>query len=81
MRKHERWKTDSGIRGVIHNCDTLIVNVRNFVEFFLNLGVFPRWSSCQSQLHCQQESLKKAIHYPIRVEIGLVHAVWNHCAG
>lgn len=66
--------------GVIHNCDTLIVNVRNFVEFFLNLSVFPRWSWCGSQHYGQQKARRRVLHYTPGVEICLVHGVWNHCA-
>lgn len=54
------------ICGVIHNCDTIIVNVRNFVEFFLNLCVFPRWSWCGSQHYCQQKARRKGITQHLR---------------
>lgn len=58
------WKTANRIRGVIHNCDTLIVNMRDFVEFFFNLCVFPRWSSRGSQHPRQQKAKRKAYTTP-----------------
>lgn len=37
--------------GVTHNGDTIIVNVCQLVELFLDLGVFPLWSGARRSAH------------------------------
>lgn len=76
---------------VTYNGDTIIVNVCQFVELFLDLGVFPLWSGARRSAQVsvnkvtsiawlfETTGLENDILDATRMKAGPVDTAWKHC--